>query len=244
MCSLRPCHSGPEENSAASPRRLADALCQPQLLTAAPRAANPRVQVPVPALLPSEAVSHHLQTVMAAAAAAAAPSGQEQEHQPPAGANTRDQDRDVADGGDGGAEGRALGRGVGGTAAARWAEAVVYELLRRDPGVAAGGWEVTWVSAQEGMRYAPYDILLTRGTARQGMRAAGSCSGITSGCTQVAAPCRTILHATAPARVPYADASLPYWACVVRQAARARAPLSACTWRSRAAAAPTRAPLR
>lgn len=140
---------------------LADALCEPQLLPAAPRAVNPRVQVPVPELLPSEAVSHHLQRVMAEAAAACV--------------QTRDQVALGADGsgggGEGGEEGRALGRGIGGTAAARWAEAVVYELLLRDPGVAAGGWEVTWVSEQEGQRYAPYDILLTRGTGvRQGRK--------------------------------------------------------------------------
>ncbi len=125
----------------------------PYLLIYLQRAVNPRTQVPVPELLPSEAVSHHLQRVMAEAAAA--------------GAKTRDQGphgADGSEGGEGGQEGRALGRGIGGTAAARWAEAVVYELLLRDPGVAAGGWEVTWVSDQEGMRYAPYDILLTRGT--------------------------------------------------------------------------------
>lgn len=53
--------------------------------------------------------------------------------------------------------------GVSNARSAVWAEAVVYELLRRDPAVAAGGWAVEWTSSREATRAAPYDILLTRG---------------------------------------------------------------------------------
>ncbi|KXZ45779.1 hypothetical protein GPECTOR_50g572 [Gonium pectorale] len=53
--------------------------------------------------------------------------------------------------------------GVSRDPAARWAEALVFQLLRRDTSVAEAGWSVEWVSDREDMRFAPYDIIMTRG---------------------------------------------------------------------------------
>ncbi|KXZ53927.1 hypothetical protein GPECTOR_6g845 [Gonium pectorale] len=74
----------------------------------------------------------------------------------------------VAEAGAAAGLGSGVALGVSNPSVARWGEALVFSLLRRDPSLAEQGWSVDWVSSRPESHNAPYDILLTRGSTAGG----------------------------------------------------------------------------